>query len=216
MGKKQVFRFEGRDIDVFWDERLCIHIAECGQAKGDLFVGGRQPWCVPDGVATGEVREVVERCPSGALSYADRSGGPERPADENSVEVTYNGPLFVAGDLAIEGAPDEMVGVRYRAALCRCGHSARKPFCDNSHESAGFRDYGSVGERGPGLGQAGGKLRVTPLKNGPLLLAGAVTIKAGSGRLAWQGQQVALCRCGASKNKPFCDGSHGEAGFKSE
>jgi CDGSH-type Zn-finger protein len=32
----------------------------------------------------------------------------------------------------------------------------------------------------------------------------------------WQGEQVALCRCGASHNKPFCDGSHGVVGFKAD
>jgi CDGSH-type Zn-finger protein len=108
-----------------------------------------------------------------------------------------------------------MPGVRYRAALCRCGRSSNKPFCDNSHLEAGFQDYGSVGEGGPGLAAIGGPLTVKPLTDGPLLVNGNLTIHAGSGRVAWQGAQVALCRCGASKNKPFCDGSHKAAGFRS-
>jgi CDGSH-type Zn-finger protein len=163
-----------------------------------------------------EVREVVERCPSGALSYADKSGDPEQAPAENAVTVSYNGPLFVTGDLDIEGAAADMPGVRFRAALCRCGHSANKPFCDNSHERAGFRDCGAVGERGSESAGRGGKLKITPAANGPLLLSGNVTIRAGSGRDAWQGDQTALCRCGESKNKPFCDGSHRMAGFRSE
>jgi CDGSH-type Zn-finger protein len=39
---------------------------------------------------------------------------------------------------------------------------------------------------------------------------------SGSGRKAWQGNKIALCRCGASMNKPFCDGAHVDAGFKSD
>jgi CDGSH-type Zn-finger protein/uncharacterized Fe-S cluster protein YjdI len=215
MSDGKVFSYPGKDIDVDWDERLCIHIGECGQAKGDLFVAGRDPWCVPDTCAKAEVREIVERCPSGALTYADKRGEGERPAAVNTVALAYNGPLFVTGDLAVEGAPGDMSGVRFRAALCRCGQSRNKPFCDNSHERAGFRDYGAVGEIGGGAAAQGGKLEIRPLKDGPLMLSGPVTIVAGSGRVAWRGERVALCRCGASQNKPFCDGSHNSSGFKS-
>ena len=216
MSESKVFEYRGGAVDVQWDGRLCIHIGECGNAKGDLFVGGRDPWCVPDACSVAEVRDVVERCPSGALTYRDRSGAPEVPAAHNTVQVAYDGPLFVTGDLAIAGAPADMPGVRFRAALCRCGHSANKPFCDNSHLEAGFRDFGSVGECGPGLEATGGPLAIRPLPDGPLLVRGNLAIRASSGRLAWQGTEVALCRCGASKSKPFCDGSHRAAGFRAE
>lgn len=216
MSENKVFDYEGEEVDVHWDGRLCIHIAECGQAEGELFVGGRKPWCIPDQTRPGNVAEVCERCPSGALTYSDKSGATEQPAQENSVNVSYNGPYFVQGDLDIQGAPDDMPGVRFRAALCRCGKSGIKPFCDNSHIEAGFEDYGAVGEKGSGIETAGGKLAIAPVANGPLILSGKVTLFAGSGRAAWKGEKVALCRCGASKNKPFCDGSHTEVGFKSE
>ena len=99
--------------------------------------------------------------------------------------------------------------------MCRCGQSKNKPFCDNSHEKANFRDYGAVGDKGTGLENTGGKLSISALADGPLILTGNLTIKNGSGRVAWSGTEVALCRCGASKNKPFCDGSHRDVGFKS-
>ena len=213
MSETKVLNYPGQAIEVHWDERLCIHIGECGNAKGDLFVGGRDPWCLPDLCAKDDVREICERCPSGALSYTDKEAGPETPAAANTVMVTYRGPLYVTGDLAIEGAPEDMPGVRFRAALCRCGASKNKPFCDNSHLESGFDDAGSVGERGPGVEADGGTLSIKPLPAGPLLLNGNLTLCAGSGRVAWHGTQVALCRCGASKNKPFCDGSHKAVGF---
>ena len=216
MGEKKT-KFEGAKSDVFWDERLCIHIGECGRADNDLFVGGRKPWCRPDAVGADEVVDVVDRCPSGALTYFRKDGGPGEVADsENVVRVAYNGPLFVRGDLEIDGAAADMDGVQFRAALCRCGLSKNKPFCDNSHEKGGFRDYGAVGEAGEALGEKGGKLRIGRAADGPLLLSGNFTIVASSGRKAWTGTKAALCRCGHSKNKPFCDGSHKAEGFQAE
>jgi CDGSH-type Zn-finger protein/uncharacterized Fe-S cluster protein YjdI len=217
MSEKKIVDYPGAAADVHWDGRLCIHIGECGRAKNDLFVAGRQPWCQPDRVRPDEVADVVSRCPSGALTYDRKDGGPEEsPEAENVVSVMYNGPLYVRGDLEVDGAASDMSGVRYRAALCRCGQSKNKPFCDNSHEAAGFQDYGAVGDPGDGFDAPGGPLKVGKAPNGPLLLNGNFTIVAASGRKAWKGTKAALCRCGQSKNKPFCDGGHKDAGFEAE
>jgi CDGSH-type Zn-finger protein len=52
--------------------------------------------------------------------------------------------------------------------------------------------------------------------NGPYLIAGAVKVLDAEGNpLAFQGTTVALCRCGQSGNKPFCDGTHRGASFDS-
>jgi len=216
MAGRKDFDYPGEKATVSWNGGLCIHIAECGRAKGELFVGGRKPWCQPDLATDDEVQEVVLRCPTGALSMrlADDSR-PEQAAPVNTVQVAYNGPLFVRGELQIEAAPDNVPGLGFRAALCRCGQSSNKPFCDNSHEEAGFRDYGAIGEQGDGDTGIGGPLQIKPLENGPLLLKGNITLTGGSGRESWRGTQVALCRCGASKNKPFCDGQHKVVGFTS-
>jgi CDGSH-type Zn-finger protein len=130
--------------------------------------------------------------------------------------VSNNGPLYVRGRLEIDGAADDMPGVRFRAALCRCGDSKNKPFCDNSHETKGFVDRGAIGESGPGSEESGGPLEIKRAKNGPLLVKGNVELVAASGRVAWRGTNTALCRCGASGNKPFCDGSHRGAGFEAD
>ena len=217
MTKSKVFQYEGKSATVSWHGGLCIHIGECGRARGELFVGGRKPWCQPDLVSDAEVNEVVLRCPTGALTaeFADGSNVETAPA-VNTIHVAYNGPLFVHGDLDIDGAPDDAPGVRFRAALCRCGQSRNKPFCDNSHEKAGFRDYGAVGETGDPGAATGGTLQVKPIVDGPLVVKGNLSILGSSGRTSWRGKQVALCRCGESANKPFCDGSHKEAGFTSD
>jgi len=109
-----------------------------------------------------------------------------------------------------------MPGVRFRAALCRCGGSKTKPFCDNTHESNGFCDRGAVGEVGEPAVPSGGTLQVNKAPNGPLLLNGNLEIRNGAGQTTWRGTKAALCRCGASKNKPFCDGAHKEIGFEAD
>ncbi len=59
--------------------------------------------------------------------------------------------------------------------------------------------------------------KITPRDNGPLFVEGTFTIVDASGKpfgLAGR-TAVALCRCGHSENKPFCDGSHKKVGFQS-
>ncbi len=216
MSNDEKHGYPGNEVEVQWDGRLCIHVGECGRSEGDLFVGGRNPWCQPDETTADDVAEVIERCPTGALTYRRKDGETEEAPSRNTIVVSNNGPLYVRGELEIDGAADDMPGVRFRAALCRCGESKIKPFCDNSHEAAGFVDRGAVGEKGDGLDAHGGPLKIQPVKDGPLLVNGNAEIVAGSGRIAWSGAKTALCRCGASANKPFCDGSHRAAGFTSD
>jgi uncharacterized Fe-S cluster protein YjdI len=57
---------------------------------------------------------------------------------------------------------------------------------------------------------------VEPTPNGPLLVYGNVVVKNSRGELMRKHNVTAFCRCGASANKPFCDGSHTRTGFKAE
>ncbi len=209
--------YEGKSASVTWHGRLCIHVAECGRANGDLFEGGRKPWCNPDLGEDDEVLDVVMRCPTGALSANFNDANKKESApDENTITLVYNGPLVFSGDLNLEDAAENAPGLKYRAALCRCGLSKNKPYCDNSHEQQKQHDYGAVGKSGTKLESSGGELTIKPIKNGPLRVSGNMTLISGTGRRAWQGTQTVLCRCGLSKNKPFCDGTHKSAGFTTD
>ena len=190
MSDSKITTYEGEEVDVTWDGRLCIHVGECGRADGELFMGGRNPWCAPDVTGVEDVVDVVERCPTGALVHLRKDGKRETAADENTIVVSNNGPLYAKGDLHIEGAPDDAPGLSFRAALCRCGQSKNKPFCDNSHEAAGFVDRGAIGSKGDGFESAGGALEIKAAKNGPLVVKGSLTIIAGSGRPAWTGEKA--------------------------
>jgi len=218
MSKTTIFEYKGDTQTVTWDRRLCIHVGECGRAKGELFVTGRDPWCDPNVADRADVEEVVARCPTGALAVQDGSGDylTEAAPSENEVHVANDGPLYVSGDLTIDGAEDDMHSVSRRAVLCRCGASKNKPFCDNSHREIEFADAGAVGEAGLDRIEAGGPLEIKRIPDGPIEVSGNFTIRAGSGRKAWSGRKAYLCRCGKSANKPFCDGAHKEAGFKAD
>jgi CDGSH-type Zn-finger protein len=156
---------------------------------------------------------VAHSCPSGAITYERRDGGPqEQPPAVNVLRVRENGPYALHADMDIEGQ-----GGTYRATLCRCGKSKRKPFCDNSHRAADFSASGETAtiESDP-LEERGGPLKVSPTTNGPLQLNGSVEICTGTGRTIMRTENARLCRCGASATKPFCDGSHLTVGFRSD
>ena len=56
---------------------------------------------------------------------------------------------------------------------------------------------------------------VTLSTDGPLVLQGRVRVQTAAGEVVREADRVALCRCGGTRNQPFCDGSHLTAGFKS-
>ena len=58
-------------------------------------------------------------------------------------------------------------------------------------------------------------IKIQAMPHGPLIVKGAVDILDSNGQLMKTAEQVALCRCGQSANKPFCDGMHRKAGFQS-
>jgi CDGSH-type Zn-finger protein len=98
--------------------------------------------------------------------------------------------------------------------LCRCGASKNKPFCDGSHHEIGFSASGE-----PPSGEAtalpvrNGELYIEPQINGPLQILGNLEITSGTGRVVARITAGRLCRCGGSKHKPFCDGTHAAIGF---
>jgi len=156
----------------------------------------------------------VQRCPTGALHFRRTDGGIEEPTPRsNEVRVTQDGPLYFRGELEIH-TPTAVLK-ETRAALCRCGASRNKPFCDNSHAGVAFHASDEACMPAT-LGQTeGGLLRVMPATDGPYIVEGSLTLISNDGlaRAAW-GPKVAFCRCGNSRNKPFCDGSHVKAGFR--
>jgi CDGSH-type Zn-finger protein len=219
------------------------------------------------------------------------------------VQVTENGPYMVSGNLpmrrqsigtnsageSVKWVEGEAFAAQKSYALCRCGHSGKKPFCDGSHAKVGF-DGTETASREPYQSQAkvmrGPEMSLTDAealcafarfcdphgqvwnlvnetndsaarKNfvrqvgdcpsgrlvawdnatgqavepkheasvgliedpaqqcaGPIWLRGGVQVVGSDGFHYEVRNRVTLCRCGASKNKPFCDGTHAAIKFK--
>jgi CDGSH-type Zn-finger protein len=133
---------------------------------------------------------------------------------KNTITVEADGPLLLTGDIEIRGSGGEMIARKRDVALCRCGASKNKPFCDGSHETAGFRDPGRVEDEKAQVVEADGtRLTVTCRANAMLIAKGPMTIRSGDGSTETTRNKAALCRCGKSNNRPFCDASHKRCGF---
>jgi len=226
-----------------------------------------------------------------------------KKTQEEKIIVSKDGPYIVSGDVPIalqvitpnrdgeswEWKQGQTFDVKPDYALCRCGHSKAKPFCDGSHANIGF-DGRETASRVPYARQAetmegptevlsdaqdlcafarfcdaGGKIwslidrtnepevqqlvihqathcpagRLVlqdkktrkeiepPLPpsigvvedpalgcSGPLWVRGGITVESHDGKRYEKRNRVTLCRCGASENKPFCNGAHASMKFK--
>ncbi len=223
-------------------------------------------------------------------------------SEEKKITIAKNGPYVVSGDipLSVEVITNNKEGYSWdwkkgktfktesSYALCRCGQSANKPFCDGTHKSINFNGketaakipYNKQAERldGPtlvlsdeenlcafarfcdpegkiwsliektddpkirelvmreamhcpsgrltlhdkktgkeiedSLSPSIGVIEDPPLKcSGPLWIRGGITIESEDGTHYEKRNRVTLCRCGASSNKPFCNGSHASIKF---
>jgi CDGSH-type Zn-finger protein len=219
------------------------------------------------------------------------------------VTISKDGPYVVTGSPPLsrqtivtdkEGGSErwqegETFAVRATYALCRCGHSNNKPFCDGTHTKVGFDGAETASRKGyleqakvlqgPALslsdaeglcafgrfcdphGSVWNQVAQTdepatraeflrqvqhcpagrlvawdnatgePLEHqlpisiglvedpeqhcsGPIWLRGGIPVVSADGSVYEVRNRVTLCRCGASRNKPFCDGTHASIGFR--
>src|SRR6478735_9123968 len=228
-------------------------------------------------------------------------GGPVADERDYSITITDEGPYIVRGGVPLtsrhpvesdEGEPlawdpvggkPEQAEPGARYALCRCGNSQKKPYCDGSHASVGFPDAALTADRTSRAERArsfeadtivmtddeslcehagfcgnrvsnvwkmirrsndpevrdrlitmvsncpsgrlavadadgapiepGFEASIATVPDGPLWVRGGVPITTQDGFTYEIRNRVTLCRCGQSKNKPFCDGTHTEVGF---
>jgi CDGSH-type Zn-finger protein/uncharacterized Fe-S cluster protein YjdI len=207
-------------IRVYWDSSRCIHTGICLRGLPQVFDVRRRPWVELTAADADAVGATVARCPTGALRYERLDGAPgEVPARPTVVLPIEDGPLLMVGDLDVRTPDGDRITHETRLTLCRCGMSRNQPFCDNSHRRHGWRS-GPTSEPAtepppPREGAGGEPTRVIPLADASLELRGHLKIYHSDRRPLAEAGRVILCRCGQSRNKPFCDGSHDRSEFRS-
>ena len=204
------------------------------------------------------------------------------------IEAAKDGPLLVKNISNLKNSKEETIDAKDAMALCRCGASSNKPFCDGTHGKVGFsgkleKDRSKdkrnefKGDKitildNPGVcahaGYCDGNLKevfwehkdgkriaypdkaskenvikvvnmcpsgalsyavngkvydkqnrepgIIVSKDGPYDVVGSPELKDDIGTKPDSEEHYTLCRCGASKNKPFCDGTHRHIKFKDD
>ena len=132
--------YAAKDITVFDNRATCCHFGNCTDHLPSVFHQASEPFVTPDGDTPEKIIDIVRACPSGALGLA-RDGVPyEGETRDPGIYVAENASYYVRGGIELEGEPMNAGANREHYALCRCGQSKNKPFCDGSHWYAKFRD----------------------------------------------------------------------------
>lgn len=142
-------KYTNNEVTVVWKPGTCIHSTLCWKGLISVFNPKDKPWIKMDGATTERIIEQVRKCPSGALSYymndaqtGEQSGSNEPVAESAQImkiTVTPNGPYIIKTQCLIvhsDGREETKMG---SVALCRCGASNNKPYCDGTHRKNEFQ-----------------------------------------------------------------------------
>ena len=138
--------YSNKEIKVIWNPEKCIHAGECVKGLPHVFRRGKTPWIDMEAASSEEIISVVDRCPSGALTYKKVQSEMQKTAEEGDsspaarITVIKNGPLLVKGGCYLVDSDGRVLAECGPYALCRCGASGKKPFCDGTHVKIGFDD----------------------------------------------------------------------------
>jgi uncharacterized Fe-S cluster protein YjdI len=142
-------KYSNGEVTVVWKPETCIHSAICFRGLHDVFDPQRRPWVNINGASTEKIVEQVRKCPSGALSYfmnaeverKEAEGETIKAEEANiiNIEVLYNGPLMIKTDCVVTYSDGRQEIKNGNTALCRCGGSSNKPYCDGTHRKNGFQ-----------------------------------------------------------------------------
>ncbi len=131
--------YVGQQITIHDNRGICAHAGICTDNLKSVFRMGQEPWIDADGATVEAIVDVIERCPSGALSYSLAADEQRDDASSARITVIKDGPYAISG-VELDGQAFGEGAAERKYTLCRCGASKNKPFCDGSHWHVGFKD----------------------------------------------------------------------------
>ena len=132
--------YQGREITIHNNVLLCSHAEYCAHELPKVFSENNTPWIDPDGDTLANVMALIEKCPSGALSYSINGEHQQDAECAPAITIEKNGPYRITGGIELKDAEWGAGASREHFTLCRCGVSRNKPFCDGSHAGLHFDD----------------------------------------------------------------------------
>lgn len=145
--------YSNKDITVHWRPDKCVHATICYVRLRKVFDPSRRPWIKMDEASTEEIIDIVNQCPTDALTYT-RISTPEKKiaseeekielkAEDDSntkIQIIQDGPALISGKFSITDINGSKLANANNVALCRCGKSSSMPFCDGTHNKIGFKE----------------------------------------------------------------------------
>jgi len=156
-------KYSNDEITVYWKPGACIHASYCYRELIEVFDPGRRPWVDMYGASTDKIIEVVNMCPTEALTWKwnddeknrdisidqtnhvkfrrpelitqDLSSVQENPV---SVKIMTDGPVVIKGSFTLTFSGNKKEISDSLVSVCRCGASDHQPFCDGKHRKIGF------------------------------------------------------------------------------
>lgn len=132
--------YVGNGITIHDNRGICAHAGHCTDNLASVFKLKEEPWIDPDGAAAEKIIDTIKQCPSGALSFTVDKVEHRNQDREPMVTVRKDGPYAITGGIELVDQPQGKAASTEHYALCRCGGSKNKPFCDGTHWHIGFKD----------------------------------------------------------------------------
>jgi len=158
-------KYRNNEITVYWKPDACVHASFCYRELIEVFDPGRRPWVDLNGASTERIIEVVNMCPTEALTWKwnDEEKNKDISVDQTnhvifrrpellvpevqtelenpvSVKIMLDGPIVIKGDFTLQYSGNRKEMKDGIISLCRCGASSHLPFCDGTHRKIGFED----------------------------------------------------------------------------
>ncbi|MFY0651690.1 MAG: (4Fe-4S)-binding protein [Cyclobacteriaceae bacterium] len=134
--------YKNEEITITWRPDVCIHSEKCFHGLSSVFNPNNRPWVNLDAAENKTIIDQVKQCPSGALSgkYNLEEASNETNGKTISIDISPDGPIMIKGSAEINYKGNVQKRPGKITALCRCGASSNKPYCDGSHKTSGFTD----------------------------------------------------------------------------